>query len=719
MSNDIKSEDISFNVIDWQSLDMKIKGKKQFVVRAFGRDEYDESVCLQIKDFKPYFYFEIEQQIEGLPNEEWTNITSTIKEKKINIHKILNSLHSSVNAEFDAYINSTDENKRQKEISDKTKLLKKEVFDEKADCPSCSLIKFDYFRDNQKDNFFKIEFITKRAFNLYKKIFKRISKDENFRLNFDKDDLSDNVLFLQGKRIRFIQYESNIEPIIRFFHKREINPSGWISVNNVKPTIEQYKMSQCANEYMCKSNMVEPIQKDDIAAFKIASFDIECTSEDGNFPQAYKKNDKIIQIGITTHLQGEKIPYEHCMITLEPCNDLDKNTNVKNGLLIKCKTEEDLLREFKYYIVELDPDIITGYNIWGFDWMYMYERAKKLEQWNGEKTGFTAAEFCKMSRIGYETCRYVEKSLSSSALGDNLLKYIEMTGRVQVDLLKLVQKDYNLSSYKLNSVSQEFLQGDVEFIYDGDYAEEEKKLMIEQKLLPIHRIKTKSIDGLFVDNQISLIDQYDNKVEDGYKFTITKLDEKNKIITIKENIYQKINAHIGELEEEYESQKIPFNEDDIKYRWCENKIDLTPNDIFDNFKKGTDESMREIAIYCIKDCVLCNSLLVKLDVITKNIGMSNVCCVPLSYLFLRGQGVKIFSVIAQECQKYKFIIPVITKEDYEGDSSYEGAIVLKPNIGIYHKPVAVMDYSSLYPSSMISENISHDSLMKIMSMNKD
>ena len=94
-------------------------------------------------------------------------------------------------------------------------------------------------------------------------------------------------------------------------------------------------------------------------------------------------------------------------------------------------------------------------------------------------------------------------------------------------------------------------------------------------------------------------------------------------------------------------------------------------------------------------------------------GMSNVCCVPLSYLFLRGQGVKVFSVIAKQCQEDDFVIPVITKEDFTGDSSYEGAIVLHPKIGIYFKPVAVMDYSSLYPSSMISENISHDSLMKI------
>ena len=45
----------------------------------------------------------------------------------------------------------------------------------------------------------------------------------------------------------------------------------------------------------------------------------------------------------------------------------------------------------------------------------------------------------------------------------------------------------------------------------------------------------------------------------------------------------------------------------------------------------------------------------------------------------------------------------------ESNDGYEGAIVLIPKTGLYRKnPVAVNDYSSLYPSCMISENISQD-----------
>jgi len=53
-------------------------------------------------------------------------------------------------------------------------------------------------------------------------------------------------------------------------------------------------------------------------------------------------------------------------------------------------------------------------------------------------------------------------------------------------------------------------------------------------------------------------------------------------------------------------------------------------------------------------------------------------------------------------------MPVLEKS--ENNDGYEGAIVLDPKCDLYmDNPVACVDYASLYPSSMMSENISHDS----------
>ena len=44
---------------------------------------------------------------------------------------------------------------------------------------------------------------------------------------------------------------------------------------------------------------------------------------------------------------------------------------------------------------------------------------------------------------------------------------------------------------------------------------------------------------------------------------------------------------------------------------------------------------------------------------------------------------------------------------------FEGAIVLPPKEGIYlDDPVAVLDYASLYPSSIIEKNLSHETYIE-------
>ena len=68
-----------------------------------------------------------------------------------------------------------------------------------------------------------------------------------------------------------------------------------------------------------------------------------------------------------------------------------------------------------------------------------------------------------------------------------------------------------------------------------------------------------------------------------------------------------------------------------------------------------------------------------------------------------------YQFVVKQCRKEGFIIKDIQDEDID-KSSYEGAIVFVPKPGIYVEPVAV-DYASLYPSSMIAENISHDSIV--------
>jgi hypothetical protein len=68
------------------------------------------------------------------------------------------------------------------------------------------------------------------------------------------------------------------------------------------------------------------------------------------------------------------------------------------------------------------------------------------------------------------------------------------------------------------------------------------------------------------------------------------------------------------------------------------------------------------------------------------------------------------SVVEEKVKsKVKFTLKSNFNQIIMNEESYEGAIVLKPKTDIYTEdPIVVLDFSSLYPSEMITSDLSHD-----------
>ena len=376
-----------------------------------------------------------------------------------------------------------------------------------------------------------------------------------------------------------------------------------------------------------------------------------------NFPPL--EGDKTIQIGISFIEYGSTSPYKNIMYTLGTCD------NIENTKVVTFSNETDLLLAFNKLIIQEDPEIITGYNINGFDTPWLMKRAQEL---NIEE------DFCKLSRLEDYKCILKERQ-EKSGIGQLIkVEFVDIPGRIQLDILKLVQKGYNLDSYKLDSVSANFIQGDVKEV-----------LRIDDKTI----IKTNNLKGLNKSNFIIFVEQdgyLENKYLDGKKFEIQNISENSFIIN--ENI-------------ELDSKK--------KCIWCLGKDDVSPQDIF-RLQKGSSYDRYIIAKYCMMDVILCIELLLKLELLTNSIGMSNVCLIPLNWSIHRGQGVKLLSLVTEVLRKENYLLPYLYKSLISKEG-YEGAIVLPPYPGIYlNDPVAVLDYASLYPSSMIMGNLSHETI---------
>ena len=230
-------------------------------------------------------------------------------------------------------------------------------------------------------------------------------------------------------------YEANIEPFLRLMHRTEIKSTGWFEADG-----DATRFSHCDIDIFVPDwKTMKPIDRDDIAPLKIMSFDIETYSSTGKFPSPLEPGDAVFQIGMTTRLYGsDEIVDKVCL-----CYKKTSGPDV-----ICYDSEKELLEGFRAKLVEFDPDVLTGYNIFGFDLEYVYHRAVY------NKCKF---DFFMLGKLRDRECKYVAKRLSSGALGDNLLKMVPMNGRYIFDLFHEIKREKKLDSYSLNNVSKLYL----------------------------------------------------------------------------------------------------------------------------------------------------------------------------------------------------------------------------------------------------------------------
>jgi DNA polymerase elongation subunit (family B) len=453
----------------------------------------------------------------------------------------------------------------------------------------------------------------------------------------------------EGKSV-YRLYESNLPPLLRFYHDHEIlpaSPVAFVAGQKVKGLEKAW--------YVDVTNIKSKPTAD--TPLKIAAYDIECTSESGNFPVPEK--DPVIQIGITIRWSNNMmLNVARRVFVLGTVAPSDDKTVEFKGY----PTEADMIEAFQEYVQEVNPDVICGYNTYGFDDKFLATRAKV----NGMKLNLARG-----SIYG----DILQKKMFELASGKYEVEYLKTPGRLTIDLLLNMRREHTLDSYKLDNVASVFLRDKV-LKFEGN------------------EVYTKSTRGLNVGNYVrfDLVGNTVNPYQEGRKFLVKSMTAKT--FTIDET------ALFADLTDEEKKT----------LEWSFTKDDLHHLELFAKHK-GSAADRAVIAKYCIQDCDLVLTLMAKLDTFVNARGMADVCFVPLQFLFLRGQGIKIFSRVAYEASKRNQII--LAQEALEGDGiGYEGAIVISPKIGMYlETPIAVLDFNSLYPSSMIGENLSPDTFL--------
>ena len=570
-------------------------------------------------------------------------------------------------------------------------------------------------------------------------------------------------------------FEANIDPMLRFLHVQNIQPCGWVRVKDGMLSVTSDKDSSLVTE--CHYDQVVPTKGPRVSApFLTASWDIECFSMTGDFPVAkrtwrkaakdliqyassgkeaaewivkslstgdtpvdtlppkmtpvyctlkkkelsfihaklegiqaeldsifrslkstdedsitalenlldktlkslvYLRGDPVIQIGttLTRGLQSATDSTDKHLFVFPDCAPIP-------GITVHAyPTEKEMILAWFKWMIKLNPDILIGYNVFGFDESYTWHRAEELGLIHDSSP---IHQLTRLFELASEM-KLEEKFLSSSAMGDNRMYIWTTHGRLQIDMFHYIKRNFVLPSYKLDEVTKHFMSGKIKKRhYDGS------TLTLEV---------AGAIKDVRPGRSITLLDDTGETVSP--KLTVTTVD--GSTLTI-----------LCSLDED------ALTEMEDATKWVIVKDDVSPQDIF-RLHRGSAEDRAIVGKYCLQDCDLVVDLYRKLETFNNSMSMANVCTVPVGYIFTRGQGIKIESLIFKFCRELDIVIPVLPVPSQSGATdTYEGAIVLDPEPGFYSiSPIGVCDFASLYPSTIVSENISHDSLLWIKDFKDD
>ena len=480
------------------------------------------------------------------------------------------------------------------------------------------------------------------------------------------------------KAVQGILYESNLPAFMRLFHERDLGPASPIRFKGSRYSIpcartededEEPKLLYNIDEfYQCEYTDVHPAPTETIP-LKVACYDLEMYSQSGMFPQALK-DDPIVQMGVSYRWSDKMLePIRKVVYVVGDVDESDEE-GVK---FVACSDEEDMLRSFAYEIRTQNPDIMCGYNTFGFDDAYIEDRCKRL----GITEDIDFSRYQSKTKVGdFWKVKFSETKKFELASGKYDLRFLTLRGRLGLDLLLNMRREHSLDSFKLDSVASVFLRDKVVDYKDG-------------------RITTKSTRGLCSGNYVrfDIVGNTTDPYNEGEKYRVLTVDAKGFTIDSPGPLFADL------CEKDRKSLEWTFSKDDVE-----------PHELFHLHAHGGPAGRARIAKYCIQDCDLVLTLMAKLDTIVNCRGMADVCKVPMEYVLRRGQGIKIFSAVVFYASQRDQILRV--QQAIEDDTGYEGAIVLPPKIGMYlDQPISVLDFNSLYPTNMISYNLSPDTFI--------
>ena len=590
-----------FKPISWDSVEMKPNedyengvGKVDILVGGITRDH--RSIQLIVEGFRPYAYIELPESVRRRKNAK-----SIISELKIKLQNLVPGLRCIQHGKMKRFL-----------YSDERVMIY-------VNAPSMTVL---------------------RSLN---NVVKRLDYVNGF--SFRKWPLKVHEVY------------GGLDAIVKYTAIHDIPTCDWVSamVTVATPPIACADITGIIHYDKLKRYQGKEIRT--IIQPRYLSFDIECYSKnhDSKIPNASIFENCINQIGLVVGRMDGSVDRKICLTLGDPTNKhrdyemvtfWDDDDAKRDSLAM----EKRLLIRFVELVKEINPDILTGFNIMAFDYDYIITRM--------QRHGILNLLF-QLSRYEDYPGSIGTVSWTSSAYGTQSYQYPVIPGIIHVDMKIEVERVFKFAKYSLDYVSGKLLNE-----HKDDLSPRELFMFWKITLLYYQLFRTRT------------------PITDHLASGMTN--------TIAHTIMNRHRTHGTAL----------------KYR---KKIldNLARPDRYNHTGKYIRDLMGVMADYCIQDCVLPIKIAKYMDLWASMSNMAHVMCVPVQFLTTRGQTIRAVAQMIRLFVKKGIVI----QADGFHSSHYQGATVITATPGC-HDLVATLDFGSLYPSIMQSNNISPDTLCR-------
>jgi len=336
-------------------------------------------------------------------------------------------------------------------------------------------------------------------------------------------------------------------------------------------------------------------------------------------------------------------------------NDFNQNYD-KSIKLIRVKNEHELCEALTDLIHKYNPEILSGYNILGFDYPYLNARLTRLvKDWNPKASKL----------IDQKPKLITPQKWTSKAYGHTDNSFLDFPGRISIDMLPIIRRGHKLPKYDLDTVGNAFLKRGK------------------------HDIKAAQMFKYYEDSMKSNLN-YEKCIKEW--------------IELKGSIAENEESILSLLRERSlpEVHKNTFIENDKYYLpiYCENVNNDLLKTVVENYEKAKD-NMAKVALYCVEDSELVVDLIDKTGIWIGLTELANTVGVSIVDTYSRGQQIRGLNLI------YDLLEPLGVVVDYmppDLNSKFVGGFVADPEPGI-DEFVITEDFTSLYPSIIMAYNI--------------